>query len=199
MAGEGALMNVPKYHDLLVDQLGSCIQHGGASLREVPALVKKVIEEGAWQHRIIRSTGQVVEFAQFEEFVSTPPVEGLGADMRSLHRLCADDREALDLLDQAQVGRQGARTDLVNIINEVERPQGTTRQQALRKLRKDRPDLHEQVIRGEVSPHAAMVEAGFRRRTITVPIDPHAAARTLARHFDAEQRRELAETLLTID
>lgn len=52
------------------------------------------------------------------------------------------------------------------------------------KLRKDRPDLHAQVLAGELSPHAAMVEAGFRKRTITVPLEPGAAA-TLRRHCSA--------------
>jgi hypothetical protein len=39
---------------------------------------------------------------------------------------------------------------------------GNSNTYALRKLRKDRPDLHEQVVSGEKSPHAAMVEADFR-------------------------------------
>ncbi len=45
------------------------------------------------------------------------------------------------------------------------RPTGTTAQQAIRRLRKDRPDLHAGVIAGRKSPHGAMVEAGFRRKT----------------------------------
>ncbi len=36
--------------------------------------------------------------------------------------------------------------------------QGTSNTYALRKLRKDRPDLHERVLSEEISPHAAMVE-----------------------------------------
>lgn len=34
------------------------------------------------------------------------------------------------------------------------------------RLRKDRPDIHARVLAGEISPHAAMVEAGFRKRVV---------------------------------
>jgi hypothetical protein len=58
---------------------------------------------------------------------------------------------------------------------------------ALRKLRRDREDLHKRVLAGEISPHAAMIEAGFRKKTLTVPADLDAAARTLLRHFDPDE------------
>ncbi len=63
------------------------------------------------------------------------------------------------MIDQATKGRQGKRTDLVDNVNEVMRPNGNTRQHALRKLRKSRPDLHAKVLKGKLSPHAAMIEA----------------------------------------
>jgi hypothetical protein len=59
-------------------------------------------------------------------------------------------------------------------------PRATGRDTAHRRLRKDRPDLHAQVLAGEITPHAAMIEAGFRRKTITVPVDAHSAAQTIA-------------------
>lgn len=59
-----------------------------------------------------------------------------GADIALFRRIVGDDPEALNFLDQALSGRQGERTDLVDIINEVkDRPSGTTTTQALHKLR----------------------------------------------------------------
>jgi hypothetical protein len=83
--------------------------------------------------------------------------------------LCRDNTEALDALDKATTGRQGERTDPVNNVNEVseERPVGNSNTYALRKLRRDRPDLHRSVLDEEITPHAAMVEAGFRPRSAT--------------------------------
>ena len=42
--------------------------------------------------------------------------------------------------------------------------QGTSRTYALRRLAKDRPDLHAQCLAGDLTAHAAMVQAGFRHR-----------------------------------
>jgi hypothetical protein len=60
---------------------------------------------------------------------------------------------------------------IVDIINDSKtaRPTGTSRDQGLRRLRKDRPDLHKDVIEGDKSVHKAMVEAGFRK--IPDPVD----------------------------
>jgi hypothetical protein len=44
------------------------------------------------------------------------------------------------------------------------RPLGNSRAAILRRLRRDFPELHELVLRGEVSPFAAACSAGFRRR-----------------------------------
>jgi hypothetical protein len=46
----------------------------------------------------------------------------------------------------------------------MSRPTGTSRATALRRLRKDRPDIHARVLKGELSAHAAMIEAGFRKK-----------------------------------
>lgn len=43
-------------------------------------------------------------------------------------------------------------------------PTGTSKEAGLRRLRKDRPDLHQEVIDGKKSVHAACVEAGFRKK-----------------------------------
>jgi hypothetical protein len=165
-------------------------------LGAVPQLVKGVIETGAWQARLIEKTGEVQEFRSFEEFVMTPPLEGLGSSLRRLKHICQDDKEALDAIDWVTGHSQGKRTDLVSNVHEVKeekRPAGNTAKRALRKLRKDRPDLHQQVIAGKKSPHAAMVEAGFRKKTLTIPADIEGAARRLVKHFDPD---ELCEAII---
>jgi hypothetical protein len=63
--------------------------------------------------------------------------------------------------------------------------------QGLRRLRTLRPDLHQRVVDGELSVHAAMIEAGFRKPKMTVPVDsPEAAIRALLRRFTADDLRE---------
>jgi len=69
--------------------------------------------------------------------------------------------------------------------------QGNSEQYALRKLRKSAPELHARVLAGELSGHAAMVQAGFRKPTLIIPADPAGAGRKLARHFTRDQQDEL--------
>lgn len=163
-------------NDQIISSLQDALRRGEHGLSVVPRLVKLVIAEQRWDERTVRVTREKASFPTFDAFVRAALPEGLGTDVATLKRLCRDDLEALDAIDRAEqaASHQGERTDIVSIRNEVEvsgddeRPVGTTRQYALRRLRKDRPDLHEQVVKGAVSPHAAMVQAGFRRKTRTV-------------------------------
>ncbi len=69
------------------------------------------------------------------------------ADLDLLKRICAEHTDVLDLIDQAVKGRQGERTDLLDNVQEVApAPTGNSHAAALRRLRKDRPDLHKKVI-----------------------------------------------------
>jgi len=76
--------------------------------------------------------------------------------------------QKLDAEDRANRSRQGQRTDLVynkqSDVHEVERPSGNSSAAFIRRLRKDRPDIHARVLSGEITPHAGMIEAGFRRK-----------------------------------
>lgn len=66
---------------------------------------------------------------------------------------------------------------------------GTAAAYTIRRLKRDRPDLAERVIEGELSANAAAIEAGFRRRTIAVPLDVSRAVAILVRHFGADAIR----------
>jgi hypothetical protein len=48
-------------------------------------------------------------------------------------------------------------------IHKLERPSGTSRAAPLRRLERHRPDRLDRVLAGELSAHAGMVEAGFRK------------------------------------
>lgn len=186
----------PAYHDSIVSSLRDALRDSVGGLKYLPDLLKRVLREEMWRDRLVQRTGERVTFDRFEAFVTTPPLEGLGATVQTLRNLCRDDPEALDLLDRAFAGRQGERTDLVDNVNEVdERPTGNRADVALRRLRKDRPDLHERVIAGEMSPHAAMVAAGFRPKTITVPCSVQGFAQAARRHLSRDDVEALGRLL----
>jgi len=62
---------------------------------------------------------------------------------------CADDPEALDLLDRASQNPVGTNVP----INNVQTHEGNSVGAALRRLRKDRPDLHTEVLAGALTDY----------------------------------------------
>lgn len=182
---------------MVVQSLGSAIKHGSSRLESVPGLLKRLLEEGMWRE-FVTPRGETMQYDRFEDFVVTPPTKGLGATLELVRDMIARDVEALDMLDQAlqRPAHRPVSNDQVTVSNiHSNRPAGTTEARALRKLRKDAPELHQAVLEGNLSAHAAMVQAGFRKRTITLPVDPERAAATLKRHLDADQVERLRDLL----
>ena len=151
------------------DQVVAHTQHALSDtedgLSALPGLIKRILKEECWRERVIQKTGEITKFERFVDFVTAPLLEGLGTDVAMIRNVVRCDLEAEDLLGRALSGQQGRRTDFVDNVNEVavSRPDGNARQYALRKLRKDAPKLHKKVLAGELSPHRAMVMAGFRK------------------------------------
>lgn len=179
--------------------LSEAIRDGKQGLNDIPETLVYVIREACWRERLDPRTGHVVKFDRFEDFVTTPPLDGLGATMGLLRNLVRDNPEALDALDAENQRPHGGdrRSEEFKGNNvPVERPQGNTAAKALRRLRAQKPDLHARVLAGELSPHAAMIEAGFRHRTLTVPCEPTAAARALIRHLSTADLARLIALLM---
>jgi hypothetical protein len=74
-------------------------------------------------------------------------------------------RKTLDA-DRQSRGPRGRPENVYNSSGDVhifQRPSGNSAAAALRRLERYRPDLLDRVLAGEMSAHAAMVEAGFRK------------------------------------
>jgi hypothetical protein len=202
---------VLKYNNQIAEATAHALNGGAHGLKALPGLIKITIEKETWRVRYDSKRDTKFECASFAEYIASKPPKGLGADIETLRHLCEVDPEARDMVDkeiqQDDGPPEGAKNALksyssgykavtdeitVDIINSYStrkaneingRPDGTSVEAALRRLRKDRPDLHVQVIEKKLSPHSAMVEAGFRPKTITVPVDVKKAARVLVRNF----------------
>jgi hypothetical protein len=178
---------------LYVQPLYQTLHSGEVGLAGVPHRLKQILQTESW--REFTPPGKApLHYDDFAAFVTAPPTDGLGGSIDVVTRLVAADDEAADLLDLALKRRPGRPSKTSNNI--TNNAVGTSAAQALRRLRKDRPDLHARVLANELTPHRAMVEAGFRRRTATVPLDDlDALAATLRRHLTADQIAELARNL----
>jgi hypothetical protein len=185
----------------LVAHLRRALLDGARDLSTVPVLVKRIIADGMWRERIDPPSARALgPFRSFEEFVGTPAAKGgIGSSMSQLRGLCKDDIEALDAIDRATQRKDGRPLETVNNINSS-RPRGTSQAQALRRLRKDAPELHAEVLAERLSAHAAMVQAGLRPKTVTVPVTrPESVARALLKYMSADDIAKLIAVLLGKD
>ena len=189
MAADGRANNV------LVETLGSSLRYGGSALSDAPALLKRVLAEDAWRDFVTRR-GEHVQHARFADFVTTPPLKGLGSDIDLVRRIVAADSEAVDLLDRALQRPAHRPTESGNNVP-TSRPEGNAQTKALRRLRKDAPELHAEVLAERLTAHAAMVQAGFRPKTVSVPVTkPEAVARSLLKYMSADDIAKLIALLL---
>ena len=182
-------------HDIYVTNLQSALNDGEHGLNAVPGHIKLIIKNEMWQERVVQATGEVVTFDDFRSFINTHPPEGLGASLDMLKRMCDEDPDALRLLREVVTDSHGGdrksedaqiKTDNISL----DAKHGTSKDYTLDRIAREDPDLYEKVVADEMSAHAAAIEAGFRTKTVSVPVhkggEPQIerAARSLAKHFN---------------
>lgn len=197
-------INVPVRNGNVIHSLTQSFSHGIANINNVPSLVLRVIREDMWQDFVVQSTKDRVHYDYFEEFVAAPIPRGLETTMETLRNLCSKDDEVLTELtnvtkrpDGNPTGANqytedgGGTVDNIHGSSKELRPTGTSKEAGLRRLSKDRPDLHEKVINGDMSVHAACVSAGFRKGFCPVK-----TAQKAVQKMTPEQLQEFREWFL---
>lgn len=197
-----------RLRDTYVNSLARSLASGSA-LANVPSLIKKVIAEQMWRERFVTQTKQVIVFKSFREFVEADPPEGLKTSVSLLLRICTDyeDMEAVSLISTEVGGNKGApvgnnnatktNVSITNICFDGDKTtRGDTTAYKVRRLAKNRPDIHEKVLAGELSVDAGAIEAGFKSPKFQMPKDPTAAGRYLAQRVDAEWMMECYDAFL---
>lgn len=138
--------------------------HRSQSLDQIVKKLTRVLKLQAWTKFRCVVCGKLWGFDSFEAYVTDKTHHGMATTVERLEHLCRDDNSVLTMLDAATQRPahrpSGGTVDNVN----GSRPDGNSKQAALRRLRKDRPDLLERVVSKELSANAAMIEAGFRKR-----------------------------------
>jgi hypothetical protein len=189
----------------VIHSLTYSFAHGIANINNVPSLVLRVIKEDMWQHFVVQSTEEEVHYQYFEEFVEAPTPRGLETTMETLRNLCCKDDEVRSELtkvtkrpDGNPIGNNQHTEDeegtLYNIqgSSKEKAPTGTSKDAGLRRLSKDRPDLHQKVVDGEMSVHAACTDAGFRKKPC-----PVTTAKKAVEKMTAKQLKEFGEWFKT--
>lgn len=175
-------------------------------LRKPVAIIKKAMQagdnQGDLKYVIAESLKDLLEDQQwlhgsdvriFEEFCQAY----LGCRVKDLLQICRHDTYVVSLINEAlKINHQGIRR--VKAKEFVDRPSGTSKEQALRRLKKDRPELYEKVVKGQLSAHEAMVKAGFRKPYKSVRPEVNHVAIFLHEHFNDDQLREIIHQVFAL-
>jgi len=172
-------------HDTAIQSLQQLIGHGGEQVFDlVPLVLRDVLEHRLWEDRKDRN-GQ--PFRSFEAFATHILWQGLESSVPELMLYCRKHQDVAELIrrevEGAEYQPRGEDGRFLRSNNVTTEDRGNAPTYALRRLKRDHPELAELVVAGKLSAHAAAIEAGFRKPTIAVPADPDAAVAAIVRKF----------------
>jgi hypothetical protein len=144
-----------------VKKLQQAIAEGGENVFEiVPLTLRNVIKERAWEKR---KDGEGKEFTSFEAFAAHRLWQGLETPIDELRLFCRKHGDVLKLID-GEVTAAPQHVGRGHSSNNVSPIYGNNPTYTLKRLKRDRPDLADKVVAGELSANAAAIEAGFRKK-----------------------------------
>jgi hypothetical protein len=136
-----------------------CLSRGAGALNSFPGLLKRVIEERVWEHRIYH--GREYRLPNLRALITEKPMAGWGEDPKKIEALIKDDPEVLPMFREA-MKEQGERNDLHDNVMEVA-TQGNSKAYTLTRLQKDNPEIYEEVKAGKLTANAGAIKAGWRK------------------------------------
>ena len=135
-------------------------------------------------------------YASREQYIR----DGLGLDLelvpwaiQGLKRIDPDRSVGFD--EAVVLGQHGGKRQKGQGNNVTLTQRGNAPDYTLARLHRDHPALAERVKEGELSANAAAIEAGFRKRTVSVPLDPVAFVRVIRARFTSSQIQKIIEGL----
>jgi len=167
------------------------------TVEQIPDQVKRVIENGWWKERRPRKmSGKEFRYGTFGEFVEDHPPQGLGIKLDMLKKLCEDDPEALVAIREASTNIQGKHhSNNITMRQQETAARGTYKDYTLYRIKQERPDLYERVLNKEMSANKAAIEAGFRKKMVSVEASVDGFVKAIRRKFSDDEVAEIAGML----
>lgn len=137
----------------------------------LPVVIKNMIDDQCW---LTHAKQDGSTFASFRELVEYKLYWGLETPFDDLVYFCRKDKECVRLLEEnrGELGPHRRPTnDESNKGCNTTFTKGSSDHWKLR-LKRDRPDLYERVINGDMTANAAAIEAGFRKPPKPRPTTP---------------------------
>lgn len=197
-----------KRHPIELGQLCSYARQAmcraDSGLSNFPKMLRTIIEERAWEHRAEVDndgdpTGRYFDLPNLRALIETSPHEGWGEDPKKIEALIKDDAEVLAMYREAMKLENQHDKPKQDTTNSSKRNtlQGTTRAYSISVVQRECDQATiARVLSGELSPNAALVQAGLREnRQVYLSKDPTAAAEKVRKQFGQEYAEAFARAL----
>lgn len=186
--------------DESVSMLQKYIADGTHDVSMIAGLVRDVIE-GGWWSGFTDELGMRVEHPSFQSFVTTPRWRGLGVSRDALVGWVREhDADAAGLIERAwreevaQASAHGTNRHSTAREGATQSSDHHAVDGILARLKRDDPDMAQQVVNGELSANAAARIKGWRKPRILVT-SPISVAHRLREHFTADELADLIKEL----
>jgi hypothetical protein len=170
----------------VVNELQQAMGRGGSALfKLVPKQLQWILEKEVWKEC---QDKQGRPFASFEAFVTHKLWWGLESSIDDLLSYCRKAEEVQKLIREqispiAAHGEYGRGRPKDRGVHHTSVRGTGNAAYTIARLRRDRPDLAARVLSGELSPNAAAIQAGFRRKTWTAPVEIEELAAAIERRY----------------
>lgn len=133
--------------------------------------LKRVIREKFWERRI--HNGHLIELPNLRALITEPFPRGWSEQPDKIEAIIKSDIESLALFREAMVDgpggdRQSESKSISDNVTNALVVRGNSKSYTVSRLKRDRPDLFERVVAGELSANRAAIEAGFRKVPTTL-------------------------------
>ena len=175
------------------------VAEGVRDIDFVTRLIGDVMETGAWRE-FTDPLGFTHSHDSFRSFIETRRWKGLGSSKDALVAWVGQSDEAIaaDIervwRDEVPVARESAGRPTGNDGGTDIRERRGQVDGILARLKRDNPDLAQQVINGEITANAAARIMGWRKPRVLLT-SPESVARKLREFFTEEELNELKELL----
>jgi len=196
------------WRNMLITEL----RRTGGDPSELFEILEGIVEKRAWEY-LTDDDGEPV--GTLRRLIEEKPPVGAGMPADKVMRLLeiehryehANDqwRERMAVLRDTirrELGAEplrdkpGRPPNVDNVKNTASKKGGNDPAYKLARLQRDAPDLAQKVLDGELSAHAAALEAGFVNPKVAIRLDDlSSAARTICRKLDRDEVLELIDWL----
>lgn len=183
-------------------------------------VMDRILDQNQWKSYVDDVNGKTLTFASIDEFLTSEDglaIRDLGLFQRCMQAVASSPAPIAQLASrlmtrlQKEAGMSPALPEVADLLKNGEvgngrsfdnikaTDGGTSQSYLLRRLKRDAPELFDQLEAGAIrSVRAAAIEAGIVKNVPTVRLvsDINVIAAKLCQHLTPEQRHALAEALL---